>query len=890
MADNIQADNSLSSGQKTTIYRKDYQPPILKVHHTDLVVQIFDDHAINTVSLDYSLTEEKPVFLHGQSLDLVEVRVDGKVLAAEHYHLSAEGLTIERLPLNGVLSVKATCNPYTNTALEGLYLSGDMLCTQCEPEGFRRICFFPDRPDVMSCFDVRIEADKKYPNLLSNGNLIETGDLDGGRHYACWQDPHPKPSYLFALVAGDLERVEDSFTTQTGRKVALHIYVEKGNAHLTGHAMESLKRSMAWDEKAYGLSYDLDLFQIVAVSHFNMGAMENKGLNIFNSKFVLADENTATDDDLNRVEAIIAHEYFHNWSGNRVTCRDWFQLTLKEGLTVFREQQFVADMHDAGVKRVEDVSLLKAIQFPEDSSPTAHPIRPDSYQEINNFYTPTVYEKGAEVIRMMHTVLGDEGYRKGIDLYFQRHDGKAVTCDDFQASMADANDVDLSLFARWYEQKGTPHLEVTRRIEDKGLRLKLAQYLPGTQADTKQSAKPQPLPIPLRLSFLDENGVKVPFTTSQNNVSETEQVVRLDTVSTEVDIQPAHAKDAMRFSYATPSLLRGFSAPVKMVDDLSIEERLHLASYDDDLFNRWDAIHRLLLKALKHRLEPAQNGQGPDGALEEALTNAFARLLEDSQSRDDFKACVMTLPSQAVVEGAVKPADPVAIYWARYGLQGQLAKGLGSLLGERLGVLSKSADTPATRTLLNRILDWSLAGDLPDSADIALHQSQSQNMTLSSGAVQALNKTNLPERSAALASFEQRWADAPLVLEKWFAAEASAPHAGVIAHLEELMQHPQFDVKNPNKLRSVLGVFAAGNPVQFHKEDGSGYFYMADKLAWLDKQNPQIAARMALSLSRFAAFGPARQSLMKSALKSLSQHDLSPDLSEVVSKALASTK
>ncbi len=870
-----------TTGQKPTIFRKDYQPPVLQIEHTQLTVQIFDDHAINTVKLQFKLAEAQPVFLHGQALELIEVCLDGALMAPSDYYQTEEGLTIEGLPLNGELTIKARCNPYTNTALEGLYLSGDMLCTQCEPEGFRRICFFPDRPDVMSCFDVRIEADRKYPHLLSNGNLIETGDLEEGRHYACWQDPHPKPSYLFALVAGDLERVEDSFTTAEGREVALHIYVEKGNAHLTRHAMESLKRSMAWDERAYGLAYDLDLFQIVAVSHFNMGAMENKGLNIFNSKFVLADENTATDDDLNRVEAIIAHEYFHNWSGNRVTCRDWFQLTLKEGLTVFREQQFVADMHDAGVKRVEDVSLLKAIQFPEDSSPTAHPIRPDSYQEINNFYTPTVYEKGAEVIRMMHTMLGSDRYRKGIDLYFQRHDGKAVTCDDFQACMAEANQLDLSLFARWYEQAGTPHLEVTRKHTVAGLSLNLAQYLPKSAADTSHLAQPSPLPIPLRLSFLDEMGTKIAFTTSEHETSDTEQVILLDDAALEVVITPADERDSQKLAKATPSLLRGFSAPVKMADDLSLEERLHLASYDDDLFNRWDAIHRLLLNALKTRLHT-----DPDAELESALAASFVRLLEDQHSRDDFKACVMTLPSQAVVEGAIKPADPVAIYWARYALQGQLAKGLGNHLHDRLQQAERLAQDSSGRALLNRMLDWALAGDVPDSVQMALRQSQDKNMTLSSGAVQALNKTNRAERKQALAAFEQRWSDAPLVLEKWFAAEASAPYDGTIERLEQLMTHPQFDIKNPNKLRSVLGVFAAGNPVQFHKEDGSGYHYMAEKLAWLDTQNPQIAARMALSLSRFAAFGATRQSQMKAALEALLKNNLSADLSEVVTKAL----
>jgi len=854
-------------------HRSDYRPPSAKVESAELDIRIFDDRTFVTTTLALTRTGDAPFVLHGRDLTLHEVSIDGRLLDEADWPVCPEGLSLADLPARSVISIRAECHPETNTALEGLYLSGGMYCTQCEPEGFRRIGFFPDRPDVMTVFTVRIEADRRFPQLLSNGNLVETGDLDGDRHFALWHDPHPKPSYLFACVVGDLDLAADRFTTASGREVDLHIYVEKGNLGLTGHAMESLKKSMKWDEDSYGLEYDLDLFQIVAVSHFNMGAMENKGLNIFNSKFVLADPSTATDEDLDRVESIVAHEYFHNWTGNRVTCRDWFQLTLKEGLTVYRDQCFSADMHDEGVQRAGDVSMLRAAQFPEDSSPTAHPIRPESYSEINNFYTPTVYEKGAEVIRMMAGYLGRDGFRRGMDLYFERHDGHAVTCDDFVAALADANERDMTAFHGWYSQAGTPRLDVRREVDEAGMTLTLRQEIPDTAAGTARD----PLAIPVRLGFVGADGALVSLRLEGENEAHDEHVLLFDRQEARYRFigEPANGS----LADLTPSVLRGFSAPVRLNDDLRPDERLRLVGHDTDLFNRWDSAQILATDAILSVAagEPFMIG---------ALAGGFATLLGDDTLLDEFKAGALRLPGQAVLEVAKTPADPVALFNARRGVMAALGGALDRQIDDALGARDSMARSAGGRALLMQLVELGVAAGNAASRDAAEAMVMDENMTISQGALKALIHCDDPARARALAAFHDRWQNNALVMEKWFQMESMSSIGGTIDRLDELMNHPGFDPKNPNKLRAVLGSFMMGNTPRFHAADGSGYDFMAEQLVAIDARNPQIAARMALPMTRMTGYDASRQDRMRAALTQISAGARSNDLKEVVGKAL----
>jgi aminopeptidase N len=873
--------------------RENYAPPAFLVASADLDINIHDHRTIVTTKLAITPNPDaiEPVNLQldGRAIQLMSISVDGVELRDDAFELDDNGIQISGLTGPHIVETISQCHPETNTALEGLYLSGGMYCTQCEPEGFRRIGYFPDRPDVMTVFTVRIEAHKRFSQLLSNGNLIETGDCDNNRHFAIWLDPHPKPSYLFAAVAGDLDCAVDHFVTMAGRKVDLHIYVEKGNIGLTHHAMDSLKRAMRWDEEVYGLEYDLDLFQIVAVSHFNMGAMENKGLNIFNSKFILADPKTATDTDLYRVESIIAHEYFHNWTGNRVTCRDWFQLTLKEGLTVFRDQCFSADMHDAGIQRANDVSLLRATQFTEDRSPTAHPIRPESYREINNFYTATVYEKGSEVIRMMAGYLGKEGFRLGMDLYFRRHDGTAVTCDDFIAALADANSVDLSAFEGWYKQAGTPVLTATRvTIEDKGgFGIAFEQKIPETVAKTPRL----PLPIPVRMGLVGQNGAAVPFRLAPDALSADEHVVL---ISSGTHLQPVYPEINTK---VVPSLLRNFSAPVILRDDLTPSERLKLLAYDTDMFNRWDAAQTLFADQI------LATAMDPNGAFDElgmaALANVLADALANPDLLDMFKAGLLTLPAISVLESRVDPADPIALFHARRKVEAELGRLLTHQISAVLARHSAPADTlPESaeedmrktvggRALLNRLLSLAVADCDVGAIEFAAVQAHNQNMTLSQGAIAALNHCDHPARTTALQHFHDRWREYPLVLEKWFMMEATSVVSGTISRLKSLMSHPAFDENNPNKLRSVLGAFMNGNPVHFYAEDGSGFEFIGECLIEIDLRNPQLAARMALPLTRIAQYTPQRQALMRLALQKVQNKAQSNDLREVVDKALA---
>ena len=855
------------------IRRQDYASPDWLIPKTHLDVQIFDEYAcsIITLTLESAGQTVRPLSLQGEHLEFISAVCDGVAVDSQHITLNDDGLVITGLPPRCTLAITSRLNPYTNTALEGLYASGDMLCTQCEPEGFRRIAYFADRPDVMSIFTTRIEADLKYPNLLSNGNLKTTETLDNGRHVAIWHDPHPKPSYLFALVAGDLACVKDRFIRASGQLVELHIYVEHGNEHLTDHAMDSLKASMKWDEDVYGLEYDLDLFQIVAVSHFNMGAMENKGLNIFNSKFVLADEQTATDDDLARVESIVAHEYFHNWTGNRVTCRDWFQLTLKEGLTVFRDQCFSADMHDEGVKRAEDINILRNVQFSEDASPTAHPIRPEQYAEINNFYTPTVYEKGAEIIRMMHQVLGPQAYRKGIDIYFERHDGQAVTCDDFISALDDASDADIRQFEIWYRQAGTPELAARREGKD---RLSFSQSLAPTAANTSTD----PMPIPVKLGLVGKQGEAIAFSVD-GGTSDTEHLVMVDSAHKTVSL----SSDNADIADAVPSILRGFSAPVRLVHDLERDEIAHLASFDSDKVNRYEAFQTLYQQAISARLAVACDEQ-----LEDILGQAIARLLDDSQLDDDFKALSLSLPSQAETEQAASMhgyADPVAIYWARMALGAALGRQAAEWITDFISD-DTHQDASGSRHLLGRALSLGvLAGDegcIHRAEMLAVHD----NMTVSMAALRALNNSDNHAGERALSKFHDRWQDQPLVMEKWLSLKASSAHSSDIDAVRRLMAHPAFDIGNPNKVRAVLGSFCSANPVHFHHASGSGYRFIAEQMLVLDARNPQIAARLGISLTRYAHYQPERQKLMCDMLQMLNRADLSRDLREMVSKGL----
>ena len=868
--------------------RQDYQPPAFLVTTVYISIDIKDDVTDVTTKLELRRNQDAApdaaLWLDGQDIELNRLIIDSVDLPLgddmpDHLSLDDQGLSVAGLGDEAVIEIQSRCFPQHNTGLEGLYLSGGMYCTQCEPEGFRRIGFFPDRPDVMSVFTVRIEASQKFPQLLSNGNLIESGMIGSDRHYAIWSDPYPKPSYLFAAVVGDLDDVASSYITASGRKVDLKIYVEKGNADLTAHAMDSLIRSMRWDEEEYGLEYDLDLFQIVAVSHFNMGAMENKGLNIFNSKFVLADTRTATDEDLHRVESIVAHEYFHNWTGNRVTCRDWFQLTLKEGLTVFRDQCFSADMHDAGVQRAADVALLRLAQFPEDRGPTAHPIRPETYKEINNFYTATVYEKGAEVIRMLAGFLGSDGFRRGMDLYFARHDGQAVTCDDFIAAMADANNVNLDTFGRWYEQAGTPQITVRRSAGSRPdeMVLALAQHTPETAAKTPRDS----LPIPIRIAFLDKTGAIVPTKLAEDLPAEHEHVILL---AQEQQDQPIYAANAPSL---TPSILRNFSAPVIIDDDLSNDERHHIMRYDTDLFNRWDNAQTLISDEI---LAVAANPSLPVNAGSvAALADGFRYILADQSCLDYFKAAILTLPAISVLESRMAPADPVDLFNARLTVEAALAQHMKDQYHQALDSqnMAKLAATAGGRALRNRLLALAVAAGDTAADDVVAAQVLDSNMTLSQGALAAVNNRPTAARAMVLDTFHDRWQENALVLEKWFSFESMSSISGHIERLKQLMQHPKFDPKNPNKLRVVLGAFMSGNPVRFYAADGSGFEFIADCLIDIDKRNSQLAARMVLPLTRMSAYSEKRQYQMRRALERMQAAVQSNDLGEVIEKALA---
>ncbi|MFO8152906.1 aminopeptidase N [Thioalkalivibrio sp.] len=819
--------------------------------------------------------------LHGRDLELLRLEVDGKAPESGAVTTDAEGLLLTGLPDSAAITVETCIRPEANTALEGLYVSGGTLCTQCEPEGFRRITYFPDRPDVLTRYRVRLEADaSRYPVLLANGNRVEAGELPAGRHYAVWEDPFPKPSYLFALVAGDLSCVSDRFTTRSGREVALEVYVEHHNRDRCAHALASLKRAMRYDEDAFGREYDLDVYMIVAVEDFNMGAMENKGLNLFNAKYVLASPETATDNDYVHIEGVIAHEYFHNWSGNRVTCRDWFQLSLKEGLTVFRDQEFTTDCTLFGVKRIDDAQGLRAFQFPEDAGPLAHPVRPDRYAEINNFYTMTVYEKGAELIRMLRTLIGREAFRRGLDLYFERFDGQAVTTEDFVDVMAEASGRDLARFRRWYTQAGTPRVTARTHFDSRvgALQIDLEQETPPTPGQQEK----HPLHIPVRLSLLGRDGRVLPARL-EGAAEATEFVVEL------TEEAQSFRLSGLREAPAAVSWLRGFSAPVRLDAGQGTAELAHLVVHDDDAFARWDALQALLRRAVIARI-----GSEPDPVLEAALTTAIGALLEDSGIEPVVLATLLDLPSHRELMESFERADPVAVDAARHAVEQAVFQPLAERLASgapdpgRWDDGAFTAEAMGQRRLLNRILALRVAIGAAGAVEDAVRQyREARSQTLAMGALAAVNDSADPARGELLADFERRHRADPLVLDKWFALESGSQVGDGLARLERLLDHPGFRWSNPNRVRAVLGPFMAQNHRHFHREDGAGYQRLADYLEHLDSLNPQTSARLAQPLTRWQRLDPARSAQMRQVLERLAGKDLSPDLADVIQRALA---
>ncbi|WP_245795456.1 aminopeptidase N [Thioalkalivibrio denitrificans] len=835
--------------------------------------------------LDRRAGSDQPLVLYGQDLALLAIAVDGRALPRGAWRQEGEQLWIEGLPSPCELTVETEIRPSENTALEGLYVSGGNFCTQCEAEGFRRITWFPDRPDVMAQYTVRMEADKAaFPVLLSNGNLTEKGDLPEGRHYAVWHDPFPKPSYLFALVAGDLACQEDRFVTRSGREVALRIYVQHHNLDKCGHAMRSLKKAMRWDEDTFGREYDLDVYMIVAVDDFNMGAMENKGLNIFNSKYVLARPDTATDEDFVAIESVIAHEYFHNWSGNRVTCRDWFQLSLKEGLTVYRDQEFTADQSLRTVKRIDDVQRLRSLQFPEDAGPMAHPVRPQSYMEINNFYTMTVYEKGAEVVRMIRTLLGREGFRRGLDLYFERHDGQAVTTDDFVSAMEDASARDLTQFRRWYDQAGTPVLDVSGEYDAEGRRCRLTvrQSCPSTPGQKEKL----PLHIPLAVALLDSRGREIPLRLEgEKAASGGSRVLELtapDHVFVFEDVYEA----------PVPSLLRDFSAPVTLRYPYTDEELAFLMASDTDEFNRWEAGQQYAVRVLLRLVADVQANRPL--VMDEGFIAAAGRVLENRDLDPALVAEALGLPGESYLADQMKVVDVDAIHAARQFARQSLGRALGAqwqALYERHGrtdASSLDATVMGSRRLANLALAYLVMGDPATGRALAHRQFLgARNMTETMGALRALMDCACEELESALAAFESRWRDEPLVLDKWFSLQAASSVPGALERVRRLMSHPGFNIRNPNRVRALIGAFVAANPVHFHAADGSGYEFLAEQVLTLDPMNPQVAARLVKALSRWRRFDRTRQAAMRSSLERIvAIEGLSRDVYEIASRSL----
>lgn len=853
-----------------TIYLRNYQPPAFTVDKVQLDFDLYDDQALVTSQLQLRRQAEGPLHLYGDELELLGIKMNEQVLKPGHYQLLDEGLLIEHCPEQFNLTITTRLYPQDNTKLSGLYRSKQLFCTQCEAEGFRRITFFPDRPDVLATYSTRICADQdKYPVLLSNGNLIDRGEAEGGRHWVIWQDPFKKPSYLFALVAGDLACVQDEFRTSSGRDVDLRIYVEPGNEDKCAHAMTSLKKAMRWDEEVYNREYDLDIFMIVAVSDFNMGAMENKGLNIFNSKYILARTDTATDLDFANIEGVVAHEYFHNWSGNRVTCRDWFQLSLKEGLTVFRDQEFSRDMNSREVNRIQDVKALLATQFPEDAGSMAHPVRPESYQEINNFYTATVYNKGAEVIRMLHTLLGADGFRKGMDLYFDRHDGEAVTIDDFVAAMEEANEEDFTQFKRWYSQAGTPVVKVRTEYEAGRLRIDLRQSCPPTP----ECQEKLPFHIPLRFALFSPDGEMIPVDNEVLQLKEMEQSFSFK----HLGVKPI------------VSLLRDFSAPVKLDYPMNIEEKLGLLRYEINGYAKWNAAQTLALDCLRQWLNTQEN----EWVVSEELLKAYRYVLADDSYDMSLRAELLTPPGFQEVADCLTEVDVAAVEKARDTFRCQLGTYLFDHALRTYEDLWQQEDhglyseAYARRKLRNLCLWLMMKANEEESLPLCQRQlDKAETMTDQMASFSLLLNCGLADRESICQDFYQQWQQDELVLDKWFAVQAASELPSTLERVKKLLHHPNFNFKNPNKVRALIGTFSMANPRHFHAIDGKGYEFLRDLLLTLDKINPQIAARLATPFTRWRQFDKPRQRLMKKQLQQLAAVGLSRDLAEVVEKSL----
>ena len=874
--------------QVKNIYLKDYKAPEFLIDHVDLCFEL-DEEKTRVVSIlqlkRQVLNESSPLVLSGECLELGEVKIDDVLIDDASYTVTDTTLTLLDVPDVFTLEIETFTKPQENFSLEGLYKSSGNYCTQCEAEGFRKITYFLDRPDVMALFTTTIIADKaKYPVLLSNGNQLDAGDYENGRHWAKWQDPYKKPCYLFALVAGDLAFIEDHYKTMNGRNVQLRIYVQHHNIDKCDFAMVSLKKSMQWDEETFAREYDLDVYNIVAVDDFNMGAMENKGLNVFNSKYVLAKQDTATDTDFMGIEGVIGHEYFHNWSGNRVTCRDWFQLTLKEGLTVFRDQQFTADMNSAAPKRIDDVNILRTAQFAEDSGPMAHPIQPDSYQEINNFYTVTVYNKGAEVIRMIHTLLGADKFRQGMDLYFARFDGQAVTTEEFVSAMEAASQVDLSQFRRWYKQAGTPEVAVKEYFDanEKIYRLELSQSTPSTPGQDEKL----PFHIPVKISLLAKNTEAVPLQLDSAH-EQTSTVLNFTQNQQQFEFKSIREKPVL-------SILQGYSAPVKLNFERDDEELAFCMAHETDDFNRWEAGQQLSTRLILTLVDSINTGA--ELLLPDYYVNACEKIVNDKTLDKALIARALTLPSLMYIGEMMPVIDVDAIHQAREFIYSQLAQNLEPAL---LAVYQEnsqdeynlSTESMGERFLRNQALSYLMyMGD--QGEELAKQQYKSaDNMTDQMAAFKSLVHHEAASMDETIAAFYQQWNDDNLVMDKWFTVQATAPylmaHASGQLRVKQLFEHKDFDIKNPNRVRSLLGAFCSANPTCFHDVSGFGYELLEEYIETIDAMNPQIASRLCVPLTRWKRYNETRQKLMKSALQRLTLlPNLSNDVSELVEKSL----
>ena len=907
-----------------TIYLKDYRPPQFLIDTVDLHIDLAEEWTTVKAELNFrrnpaSAENSKTLVLNGHKMELMAVILDNVELTQDQYQVDESQLTINDVPEKFVLSTEVRIQPQNNTELEGLYKSSKLFCTQCESEGFRKITYFLDRPDVMSLYSTTISADPQlYPVMLSNGNLLDSGKLTDGRHWVKWEDPFPKPAYLFALVAGDLLHIEDSFRTSSGREVKLQIYVEAENIEFCDHAMRSLKESMRWDEERFGREYDLDLFMIVAVNDFNMGAMENKGLNIFNSKLILASQETATDTDFYNIQGVVGHEYFHNWSGNRVTCRDWFQLSLKEGFTVFRDQEFSSDLNSRAVQRIADADRLRVHQFPEDAGPMSHPIRPDSYMEINNFYTMTVYEKGAEVVRMIYTLLGRENFRKGTDLYFDRHDGQAVTCDNFVAAMEDANGVDLQQFRRWYGQSGTPELHIrgSHDPEAKTYSLTVRQSCPDTAGqkgfgvekskndvhekqtapveiqNSKQNAhhsfQKQPFHIPLALGLLAADGDTLPLKLTGCTAEKNQ-----DTIILELRKQSETFVFENIPAAPVPSLLRGFSAPVKLLFDYSIADLAFLLANDTDEFNRWEAGQQLMIRISLEQIQRFQNHEPFN--LPSELENAFRSLLNQTQEGDSaLLALALSFPNEPYLGEFMDVIDVDAIHETRTFLRKELAQKLQPefektyLEFQEEGAFKIDQQSMGRRSLKNVCLSYlSELGSLDIRKLTQTQFRKNENMTDVAGALGVLTHLDCPERETAFSEFENRWRKNTVVMDKWFALQAISCLPKTLDHVRKLTSHSAYEENNPNKIRALISTFSRFNQLRFHAGDGSGYEFIAEQVLRVDPLNPQIAARLVSVFNNWEKFTETHKTKMNYQLqKIVKTPKLSGDVFEIVSKAL----